>query len=69
MDKKIKVVLYGILLILGWVVIQQLFKNIPFSKEDLTLNYYIAKAIIESIYVIFSIKIIISYVLELIERK
>lgn len=55
MKQKIILILYGVFLVLGWLIIQFLFKNIPFSSEDLGVNYYVAKAIVQSLYVMLAI--------------
>lgn len=60
MKKKIELVLVTILIIVGWLVIQKLFNNIPFSKEDLTITYYISKIVTESVYIL-SIVLVIVY--------
>ncbi len=46
------------LAIIGWFFIQNLFASIPFDKEDLTLNYYLTKVFIQSLYVMFSLNLI-----------
>lgn len=55
MKQKIILISYGVFLILGWLVIQFLFKSIPFSSEDLGVNYFVAKAIVQSVYVMFAV--------------
>lgn len=57
--RKIYFIIIKILLvIIGWFFIQNLFASIPFDKEDLTLNYYLTKVFIQSLYVMFSLNLI-----------
>ncbi|WP_270790456.1 hypothetical protein [Enterococcus diestrammenae] len=55
MKQKMILFLYGVVLVLGWFAIQFLFKSIPFSSEDLGVNYYIAKAVVQSVYVMMAV--------------
>jgi hypothetical protein len=67
--KKMYLVLITIVIIAGWLAIQKLFNDIPFSKEDLTISYYISKIVTESVYILSIILVIISQIISLFKTE
>ena len=61
---KKKLLLWVLSQLIGWYLIQLLFKNIPIDSTDLNINYYLTKIILESMYIIFIINNILILIIK-----
>jgi hypothetical protein len=61
---KKKLLLWVLFQLIGWYLIQLLFKNIPIDSTDLNINYYLTKIILESMYIIFIINNILILIIK-----
>ena len=59
-----KLLLWVLSQLIGWYLIQLLFKNIPIDSTDLNINYYLTKIILESMYIIFIINNILTLIIK-----